>query len=55
MPYYYNINHKYRARKAKTKGLSKTNNVLIIGDSHARGCAANLLNYHGEPFEVMAM
>jgi hypothetical protein len=50
VPLYY-INHTLRARKAQTKGLSKTNNVLIIG--HARGCAASRLNYHGESFEVM--
>jgi hypothetical protein len=26
---------------------------VIIGDSHARGCAANLLHECGESFEVM--
>jgi hypothetical protein len=53
MPYHYNIYHKPRARKARTKGLSQTNNILIIGNSHARGCAENLLHYHGESFEAM--
>jgi hypothetical protein len=39
--------------KQKTKFRSITNKVLIIGDSHARGCAANFLHECDESFEVM--
>jgi hypothetical protein len=53
VPYYHNINQNPTAKKTKTKARSKTNKVLIIRDSHARGCAANLLREHGEAFEVI--
>jgi lysophospholipase L1-like esterase len=37
----------------KTKALTRTQKIVICGDSHARGCASNLLNRHGESFEVI--
>jgi hypothetical protein len=30
----------------------KSNKILIIGDSHASGCAVSLLREHSESFEV---
>jgi len=41
--------------KIKNKCISKPqrNNILIIGDSHARGCAAELLSSLDMTFEVM--
>lgn len=48
----FSSNTKFKPSARKAKDLLKTSKVLIIGDSHARGCAANLLNCHGESFEV---
>jgi hypothetical protein len=39
--------------KIKTKASSRTRKIVICGDSHARGCASNLLNLHGDSFEVI--
>jgi hypothetical protein len=38
--------------KAKIVQRPKSNKILIIGDSHARGCAVSLLREHSESFEV---
>jgi hypothetical protein len=37
---------------SKAEPRSKLNKILIIGDSHARNCAENLLHKHRESFEV---
>jgi hypothetical protein len=33
--------------------IMQRNKILIIGDSHAKGCAAELLTLLGKTFEVM--
>jgi hypothetical protein len=41
------------AKKLKSKVQLAKKRVTIIGDSHARGCAANLIHECGKSFEVM--
>jgi hypothetical protein len=46
------FNTKTNPKINKTKTTKKTSNVLIIGDSHTRGCTSNLLNYYGESLKT---
>ena len=43
-PEMYNLpeNHEVRKQPAETKGRNRRQQVIVIEDSHARGCAANL-------------
>ena len=45
-----NVSHKGDSRNGETK--PKKNKIIIIGISHARGCAREISNYFGKEFEV---
>jgi hypothetical protein len=52
-PYYHNMKRKPKVKQLQIMARSATNKVSIIGDSHARGCATNLLHEYVKSFEVM--
>jgi hypothetical protein len=57
--FHYHIRSKFLNKiktKARIEQQTKVNKVIIIiiiGDSHARGCAVNLLYEYNETFEVI--
>jgi isocitrate lyase len=53
VPQCQNLKLKPTVKKLTTKVHSAKKKVMIIGDSHARGCAANLIHECGKSFEVM--
>lgn len=48
-----NVSHKEGSRIGETKPKKKK--IIIIGDSHVRGCARKISNYIGNKFEVSGM
>jgi hypothetical protein len=43
------------SNKNKSKDLRKESNVIMIGDSHFRGCAENIKAYLQNTYEVYSM
>jgi hypothetical protein len=52
-PHHHKINQKPKVMKPKIQSRAPGIKVLIIRDSHAKSCAANLLHDCGKSFEVM--
>jgi predicted phosphodiesterase len=55
VPQCQNLKMKPTVKKLTTKVHSTKKKVMIIGDSHVRGCAANLIHECGKSFEVMGI
>ncbi|PNF38959.1 hypothetical protein B7P43_G06603, partial [Cryptotermes secundus] len=52
-PSFCNIERKPKVKHVKSNVRRASKKIMIIGDSHIRGCAANLLHMSDESFEVM--